>query len=102
MTMFPKARSVIARIGLGIAIWLGALGQFITFIPGGGADWFGAALVLAALGLLSPSWRNRTVALVLIVVFARFAWLGYEHGQRYQVWLSQHPLTALTEVGFRD
>jgi hypothetical protein len=87
--MYPKARNAIARVGIGFALCLGVTGLFISFVPGADAGWFGTAAVSAALGLLSPSWRVRAVAVVLVIGLTWRAWLGYEHGQRYQQWLRQ-------------
>lgn len=85
--MFPETRDTTSRIGVGLALLLGLLGSLITFVPGGEAGWFGMAAVPAALGLLSPSWRVRVVAIVLVLVWQ--ARLGYQRGQAYQEWLRQ-------------
>jgi len=87
--MYPKARNTIALLGIGFALWLGLMGLFISFVPGADAEWFGIAAIFATFGLLSPSWRSRAVAIVLVIGLMWFAWLGYEHGQRYQEWLRQ-------------
>src|SRR5690349_16209371 len=87
--MYPKTRTVIARVGVGVALWMGAFGCFATFVPGAEAGWFGTAAAGAALGLLSPSWRTRAVAGALVVVLAWTAWKGYQRGQEYQEWLRQ-------------
>lgn len=85
--MYPEARHAVARTGIGAALWLGGLGLFITFVPGAEAEWFGAAAGLAALGLLSPNRRVRSVAVGLVVAWAWLAWVGYQRGLRYQEWL---------------
>jgi hypothetical protein len=88
--MFPKARDAIARTGVGLAISISVLGMFISFVPGAETAWFGTGAGLAALGLLSPSWRVRAVALGMAIVCAQFAWGGYHRGLEYQEWLRAH------------
>lgn len=94
--MYPETRTVIARVGIGVALWMGVFGCIATFVPGAEAGWFGIAAAGAAIGLLSPNWRTRAVAGVLVIWLAWSAWQGYQHGQRYQAWLLQqkdlHPL----------
>jgi hypothetical protein len=87
--MDPKTRSVIARCGVGFALWLGVMGLFISFVPGAEAGWFGAAAAGSALGLMSPNWRMRALAGVLVIGLTWAAWEGYERGQQYQKWLQQ-------------
>ena len=87
--MYPQTRTAIASVGIGLALWLGVMGLFISFVPGADAGWFGTAAALAALGLLAPNWRTRAVAGTLVVGLTWFAWLGYQHGQRYQEWLQK-------------
>jgi hypothetical protein len=65
---------------------------FISFVPGFDGEWFGVAAILAALGLLSPSWRVRALGLALALGMAWFAWLGYQNGLRYQEWLRERGL----------
>jgi hypothetical protein len=84
-----KARNALSRIGLGIALWLGGLGLFVSFDPGAEAGWFGTAAGFAAAVLLSPNGRLRLVGVALLVAFAWFAWLGYQRGQQYQEWLRE-------------
>jgi hypothetical protein len=100
--MYPKTRTVIARVGVGVALWMGVFGCFATFVPGAEARWFGIAAVGAALGLLSPNWRVRVIAAVLVIWLAWSAWEGYQRGQKYQEWLEKEKprmLEALKEKG---
>jgi hypothetical protein len=90
--LYPKTRDAIARLGIGFAFLVGGLGLVISFVPGAEVGWFGVAAGAAALGLLSPSWRVRTTAVVLTAACAWFARLGYLNGLLYQEWLRQHGL----------
>jgi len=95
--MAPKTRRTVGRIGIGIALLLGALGLIITFYPGAEAKYFGTAAGAAALGLLSPGWPTRLVAITLAVVFACSARDGYRCGLEYQQWRTDVFLPRLQE-----
>ena len=82
----PKTRRTVARIGVGVALVLGVLYQFVTFYPGAEARFHGTAAAAAALGLLSPGWPMRLAAIVLGVVFASAARDGYHRGLEYERW----------------
>lgn len=84
-----KTRHTLARVGVGVALWLGGLGLFVSFYPGAEAGWFGTAAGAAVAGLLSPSRRLRLAGVGLAVAFAWFAWLGHQRGREYQEWLRQ-------------
>lgn len=84
-----KTRHAFAWIGVGIALWLGVLGLFISFYPGAETWWFGTAAAAAALGLLSPGWRLRVAGVALTSTFVWFAWLGYQRGREYEEWLRE-------------
>jgi hypothetical protein len=90
-----KTRHALAWIGIGIALWLGGLGMFISFYPGAEAEWFGTAAVAAAFGLLSPKWRLRLAGFGLAATFGWFAWAGYQRGLEHQQWLREHRHTEL-------
>ena len=77
-------REPVARIGVGIAMLLGALGHGITFYPGAEAGCFGTAAVSALAGLLSRRWWLRLVAVALAAALGGLAWIGHLHGLRYQ------------------
>lgn len=85
----PKVRHALGRIGVGIALWLGGLGLFITFYPGAETWWFGTAAGAAAVGSLSPSGRLRRAGIALAVLFAWFAWRGCRRGLEHQQWLRE-------------
>ncbi len=84
----PTARMHVARAGVGLAAVFGLLGQLITFYPGAEAGWFGAAAGVALVGLVSPTWKLRLVAVFLAVVLAGSAWGGYVRGRQYRERLS--------------
>src|SRR5438552_2669068 len=87
--MFPKTRDAIAQVGIGFALLSGMLGMFITFVPGAEAEWFGVAAASAAVGIVSPSWRVRGVAVIVALGLAWFVWNGYQNGLRYEEYLRQ-------------
>ena len=82
-----QTRHTVACAGVGFASLLGLLGLFISFVPGAELEWWIVAAAMAAIGILSPNFRLRLVAVTLVVAFAWFSWLGYQHGLRYQEWL---------------
>src|SRR5262245_42991400 len=90
--MFPVTRHVIARIGIGFALFIGVPSLFTSFVPGAGASVFGVAAASASLGLLSPSWRLRIASVVLAVGLTWLAWNDYQHGLRHREWLRQQGL----------
>ena len=87
LTTNKPLRSAAANTAAGIALILVALGQVITFVPGRETGWFVLSSALAAVGLLSPDWRVRTVAALLFLGAAWMAWAGYLHGSEYQEFL---------------
>ncbi|HZL88959.1 MAG TPA: hypothetical protein VFB96_11340 [Pirellulaceae bacterium] len=87
-------RDVVAFIGVGMAAFLGLLGQMITFVPGRQMGWFAVAASLAAAGLLSPRWWLRFVALALVIGLACRSCAGYVEGLRYEEFLRSRNLTA--------
>jgi hypothetical protein len=86
-----RARTQVARAGVGLAFVLGLLGQVITFYPGAEVGWYGVAFAAALAGLLSPNRRLRLVAAILAVGLVGFAWGGYVRWQRYRDLLRQRP-----------
>ena len=94
--LVPKTRHMIGCIGVGIGLWLGVMGSFITFVPGAETAWFALAAIAAATGVLSPDWRTRLAGVGLAGVFAWFAWHGYLRGVEYREWLRQRmPIPAI-------
>jgi hypothetical protein len=77
-------RDGVARIGIGRAFLLGALGQVMTVVRGAEAPSFGVAAVLPLTGTLSRRRRVRYVAVVLAAGLGSLAWVGVLPGSRYQ------------------
>ena len=77
-------RIQVARVSVGLALLLGLLGLFMTFVPGYQLGWFGVAAAGALTGILSPTRWMRVLALALAVCLATLAWDGYLQGRRYR------------------
>jgi hypothetical protein len=84
---FAAVRNGIGIAAVAVAALMMLLGLFITFAPGGETGWFAVAAVLAAIGLVSPDWRVRLIAVLLIFGATWMALAGYVRGLQYQQFL---------------
>jgi hypothetical protein len=82
-----ELRRTIAGAGMTLGAVMGLLGQIITFAPHAGPNWwFVYATLLAACGLVWPSWRGRGIAIVLLVWLGAEIYSSYWRGKAYEEW----------------
>ena len=85
--MVAAARQSVTSYSVALSACVGGLGLIISFVPGAELGWFGTAAALAAVGLLSPQWPIRLLAITLLIAWSFWAWVGYERGLRYQEYM---------------
>ena len=82
--MNPEARRTAARFGIWSSVVFGGMSLCATIHPEFGASVFGVIAGLAALGLISPNWRARAVAMGLVLLWGCCSAAEYRRGVEYR------------------
>lgn len=90
----PTAFIDVARMLFWFGVLWFALGNFITFVPGGEQSWFGIGAVLVAFGLFVPQRRYRLAAVVLLLLSVIAQFDSHKRGIEYRKYLEQRRTTA--------